>query len=202
MGDTPLWRAADLAEVYGVDESTVHRWERDGKLRRARRDPGGCKYWLRDEVLGDLSKGRQDSAPEVQPCRGRTDPGGSNQALARPSEGIVMAREETQVPKLVRDSFKREAPTTSALGWCCEPRRIPRETVALQAIASITGQSRWVRVGQPLRRQMATLGFGGVQPVLQFGARQTGRGDSEGRRGRRTLPAAFAATSPSSSAHR
>ena len=67
MEDTPLWRAVDLAEVYGVDESTVHRWERDGKLRRARRDPGGCKYWLRDEVLGDLSEGRQDAAPETQP---------------------------------------------------------------------------------------------------------------------------------------
>jgi hypothetical protein len=33
-----IWRAVDLAELYGVDESTVHRWERAGRLRPARRD--------------------------------------------------------------------------------------------------------------------------------------------------------------------
>ena len=67
MADAPLWRAADLAGVYGVDESTVHRWERSGKLRRARRDPGGCKYWLPEEVLGDLGEGTDEARADVQP---------------------------------------------------------------------------------------------------------------------------------------
>ncbi|MDP9021396.1 MAG: MerR family DNA-binding transcriptional regulator [Actinomycetota bacterium] len=48
-----LWRAADVAHFYGVDESTVHRWERAGRIRRSRRDPGGKKYWIRREVIAD-----------------------------------------------------------------------------------------------------------------------------------------------------
>ncbi len=52
-----IWRARDIAELYGVDESTVRRWERSGTLRAARRDPGGNKYWLRDEILADSRAG-------------------------------------------------------------------------------------------------------------------------------------------------
>ncbi len=48
-----LWRVSDVAEFYGVDTSTVHRWERSGRIRAARRDPGGTKYWLRSEVVED-----------------------------------------------------------------------------------------------------------------------------------------------------
>lgn len=55
MTTVEVWRASDVAEVYGVDASTVHRWERRGRLRAARRDPGGAKYWLADEVLADLT---------------------------------------------------------------------------------------------------------------------------------------------------
>lgn len=55
MERVQVWRAGDVASLYGVDESTVHRWERSGRLRRARRDPGGSKYWLRHELLADLA---------------------------------------------------------------------------------------------------------------------------------------------------
>lgn len=48
-----IWRARDIAQLYGVDESTVRRWERAGALRAARLDPGGAKYWLRDEIIAD-----------------------------------------------------------------------------------------------------------------------------------------------------
>lgn len=48
-----MWRVSDVAEFYGVDKSTVHRWERSGRIRAARRDPGGTKYWLRSEVIED-----------------------------------------------------------------------------------------------------------------------------------------------------
>jgi predicted site-specific integrase-resolvase len=51
-----VWRAGDVADLYGVDNSTVHRWERSGRLRPSRRDPGGFKYWLAHEVLEDLAK--------------------------------------------------------------------------------------------------------------------------------------------------
>ena len=50
-----LWRAADVAALYGVDESTVHRWERSGRIRASRRDPGGTKYWVRDEIIADAT---------------------------------------------------------------------------------------------------------------------------------------------------
>lgn len=52
-----LLRAGEVAALYGVDESTVHRWERSGRLRGARRDPGGGKYWLEAEILEDLLAG-------------------------------------------------------------------------------------------------------------------------------------------------
>lgn len=55
MEGVRLVRAPQVAELYGVDESTVHRWERAGRLRSARRDPGGAKYWLYDELLADLT---------------------------------------------------------------------------------------------------------------------------------------------------
>jgi hypothetical protein len=63
MEGVRLVRAADVAELYGVDESTVHRWERAGRLRPARRDPGGAKYWLDDELLADLT-----APPPAQPA--------------------------------------------------------------------------------------------------------------------------------------
>jgi hypothetical protein len=63
-----LWRAGQVAELYGVDESTVHRWERCGRLRPARRDPGGTKYWLAAEVLGDAT------APEPEPVASPLSP--------------------------------------------------------------------------------------------------------------------------------
>lgn len=50
-----LLRAEEVGALFGVDASTVHRWERRGKLRRARRDPGGTKYWLADELRQDLA---------------------------------------------------------------------------------------------------------------------------------------------------
>lgn len=52
---TQLWRAGDVAAFYGVVESTVHRWERRGAIRESRRDPGGTKYWLATEVVGDAA---------------------------------------------------------------------------------------------------------------------------------------------------
>lgn len=48
-----LWRAADVAAFYGVDQSTVHRWERAGRIRAARRDPGGTKYRVGAEIVDD-----------------------------------------------------------------------------------------------------------------------------------------------------
>lgn len=54
MSRVQLLRAGEVAALYGVDESTVHRWERTGRLRGARRDPGGGKYWLEAEILEDL----------------------------------------------------------------------------------------------------------------------------------------------------
>ncbi len=48
-----LWCVAEVAELYGVDKSTVHRWERSGRIRAARRDPGGTKYWLSSEIIDD-----------------------------------------------------------------------------------------------------------------------------------------------------
>lgn len=54
MSRVQLLRAGEVAALYGVDESTVHRWERSGRLRGARRDPGGGKYWLEAELLEDL----------------------------------------------------------------------------------------------------------------------------------------------------
>ena len=62
MEAVEVWRAGDVAALYGVDESTVHRWERSGRLRPARRDPGGAKYWLRDELVGDLTAEPQPRA--------------------------------------------------------------------------------------------------------------------------------------------
>lgn len=62
MEGVRLVRAPQLAELYGVDESTVHRWERAGRLRAARRDPGGAKYWLYEELLADLT-----APPAAQP---------------------------------------------------------------------------------------------------------------------------------------
>jgi hypothetical protein len=59
-----VMRADALAELYGVDESTIHRWERAGRLRAARRDPGGVKYWLRDEILADLTAPPDEPADE------------------------------------------------------------------------------------------------------------------------------------------
>lgn len=55
MEAVQVWRAEDVAALYGVDQSTVYRWERAGQLRRARRDPGGGKYWLGHELLADLA---------------------------------------------------------------------------------------------------------------------------------------------------
>ena len=57
MSRVQLLRAGEVAAFYGVDESTVHRWERSGRLRGARRDPGGGKYWLETEILEDLLAG-------------------------------------------------------------------------------------------------------------------------------------------------
>ena len=57
MSRVQLLRAGEVAALYGVDESTVHRWERSGRLRGARRDPGGGKYWLEAEILEDLLAG-------------------------------------------------------------------------------------------------------------------------------------------------
>ncbi len=54
MSRVQLLRAGEVAALYGVDESTVHRWERTGRLRCARRDPGGGKYWLEAEIVEDL----------------------------------------------------------------------------------------------------------------------------------------------------
>lgn len=62
MAAVEVWRAADVAALYGVDLSTVHRWERAGRLRRSRRDPGCAKYWLAHELLGDLA-----TPPEPEP---------------------------------------------------------------------------------------------------------------------------------------
>jgi hypothetical protein len=62
-----LWRVGEVAALYGVDESTVHRWERTGTLRAARRDPGGTKYWLASEVLADVAD--PPVAPEPAPQR-------------------------------------------------------------------------------------------------------------------------------------
>ena len=67
MEGVRLVRAPQVAELYGVDESTVHRWERTGRLRAARRDPGGVKYWLYDELLADLT-----SPPTAQPGSAET----------------------------------------------------------------------------------------------------------------------------------
>jgi hypothetical protein len=58
-----VWRAGDVATLYGVDLSTVHRWERTGRLRTSRRDPGGAKYWLAHELLEDLT-----APPEPEPA--------------------------------------------------------------------------------------------------------------------------------------
>ncbi|WP_052665870.1 hypothetical protein [Nitriliruptor alkaliphilus] len=55
MAAVEVWRAGDVASLYGVDLSTVHRWERSGRLRSSRRDPGGAKCWLAHEVLEDLT---------------------------------------------------------------------------------------------------------------------------------------------------
>lgn len=66
MATIELWRVGDLAELYGVDESTVHRWERTGTLRAARRDPGGTKYWLAAEVLADVADPPAASEPAPQ----------------------------------------------------------------------------------------------------------------------------------------
>lgn len=61
MSRVQLLRADEVAALYGVDESTVHRWERAGRLRGARRDPGGGKYWLEAEILDDLLAGGADA---------------------------------------------------------------------------------------------------------------------------------------------
>ncbi len=62
-----VWRAGDIARLYRVDESTVHRWERTGRLRSARRDPGGTKYWLQDEVLKDVTEAAPPSSSRTLP---------------------------------------------------------------------------------------------------------------------------------------
>ena len=67
MSRVQLLRAGEVAALYGVDESTVHRWERTGRLRGARRDPGGGKYWLEAEILEDLVTG---AAPSRSPAEG------------------------------------------------------------------------------------------------------------------------------------
>ena len=60
-----LLRVGEVGALFGVDASTVHRWERAGRLRRARRDPGGTKYWLADELRQDLA-----AASDESPSRG------------------------------------------------------------------------------------------------------------------------------------
>lgn len=68
MAVTEVLRATDLAALYGVDVSTVQRWERAGRVRPARRDPGGKKYWLAEEIHEDLLAAPEaDPAPEVTP---------------------------------------------------------------------------------------------------------------------------------------
>ena len=79
MEGVQLARAPQLAELYGVDESTVHRWERTGRLRTARRDPGGTKYWLYEELLADLT-----APPAAQP--------GSAEAGQRVAELVEVTR--------------------------------------------------------------------------------------------------------------
>ncbi len=69
-----LLRADEVGALFGVDASTVHRWERAGRLRRARRDPGGTKYWLADELRQDLAASGDDGpGASVRPGRGRPD---------------------------------------------------------------------------------------------------------------------------------
>ncbi|WP_052665885.1 hypothetical protein [Nitriliruptor alkaliphilus] len=63
MAAVEVWRAADVASLYGEDLSTVHRWERTGRLRSSRRDPGGAKYWLAHELLEDLT-----APPPLEPA--------------------------------------------------------------------------------------------------------------------------------------
>ena len=62
MSRVQLLRAGEVAALYGVDESTVYRWERAGRLRSARRDPGGGKYWLESEIVEDLLAGATSTA--------------------------------------------------------------------------------------------------------------------------------------------
>jgi hypothetical protein len=62
-----VWRAGDVATLYGVDLSTVYRWERTGRLRRSRRDPGGGKYWLAHELLEDLTAPPPEPEPAPDP---------------------------------------------------------------------------------------------------------------------------------------
>ena len=47
MSRVQLLRAGEVAALYGVDESTVHGWERAGRLRSARRDPARWR-WAED----------------------------------------------------------------------------------------------------------------------------------------------------------
>lgn len=66
-----LWRAADVAHFYGVDESTIHRWERTGRIRASRRDPGGTKYWVDHEVIDEalaepVARARAELVPGVE----------------------------------------------------------------------------------------------------------------------------------------
>ena len=45
-------RIGHLARLFGRDTSTIRRWEREGRIPPARRDPfSGQRCWNREEVI-------------------------------------------------------------------------------------------------------------------------------------------------------
>lgn len=43
-------RDIDVADRYGIDRSTVHRWARKGIIPRPIRLSPGCSRWIEDEL--------------------------------------------------------------------------------------------------------------------------------------------------------
>ena len=73
MAAVEVWRAGDVAALYGVDLSTVHRWERTGRLRclaatpaeASTGSPTSCSRTLTDPPQPDPAPAGQMSVDEL-----------------------------------------------------------------------------------------------------------------------------------------
>ena len=72
-GTRAVWRTRDVAAFWQRTPTTVMRWVADGEHPPPRRDPGGRRYWLAEEVEAFARRGG-DTAFTVSPVTESSDP--------------------------------------------------------------------------------------------------------------------------------